>query len=118
MLFRLMTEKLRKYPGVLCVLVSSIMVLFLLLTVLLTVPARAADELELILSPTEGEIGGKVRIQGTGFEAGGYVYLYFSSDAASIGNFIDSKVTHYELLERNVETGDETSIFSGEFRTS
>ena len=115
-LFRLMMGKLRKYPGTLWLLASGSLVL--LLTALLAIPAQAADELALILSPAEGEIGGKVSIQGTGFEAGSYVYLYFSSDTASVGNPIDSRITHYELLERNVRSGEESSIFPGEFRTS
>jgi hypothetical protein len=112
----MMVAKLRKYPRTLCVLASSIMVL--LLTSLLAMPAQAADEPELILSPVECKIEEKVSIKGTYFEVGEYVYLYFSSDKASTGNSIDSKVTHYELLERNVQIGEESSIFPGEFRTA
>jgi hypothetical protein len=109
--------KLRKFLGTLWLLVSGSLVL-LLLAAFAVLPAQAADELMLILDPTEGEIGGKVSIHGTGFEAASYVYLYFSNDTASVGSLVTDRLSHYQLLERNVKSGEESSIFPGEFRTS
>jgi hypothetical protein len=110
-----MMAKLRKYPGTLYLLVAGSLVL--LLASALAMPVRAVDEFVLTLDPTEGEIGGKVSVRGTGFEVAGYYYLYFSSDEADIGDSIDTQVSHYQLLERNVESGGESSVFPGEFRT-
>ncbi|MBN1862367.1 MAG: hypothetical protein JW790_01835 [Dehalococcoidales bacterium] len=108
--------KLWKFSGTRWLLVSG--GLMLLLGALPAIPARAAAEVVLTLSSDEFEIGDDVSIKGTGFEAGSYVYLYLSSDAAATGSEIDGKVTHYQLLERNVRSGEESSASPGEFRTS
>ncbi len=105
-----------RHHRVFCVLVLGI-ILPLLLVSFLTVPAQAAVEIELILSPDEGKLGDKIDIEGRGFDEGSYVYLYFSSDKANAGDYIDDEITHYELLERNIRTSDETSLFPGEFDT-
>jgi hypothetical protein len=50
------------------------------------------------LSLEEGNPGDPVSIDGAGFVADTVVRAYFSSDAATIGSEIDSKVTSYEFL--------------------
>jgi len=95
MLFRLTGKRLGQYSGILGWLALGI-ILSLLLAVFPAVPARA--EAELFLDPTEGKVGDRVYVTGTEFEAEEYFYLYFSNDMASIGNYIEEKLTHYKLL--------------------
>jgi hypothetical protein len=109
-----MMAKLRKCPGRSLLVMSG---LVLLIMALAAVPARAASGAVLTLSHQEAKIGEEVSIDGLGFEAASYIYLYFSSDEAGIGSLIGTQVTHYKLLERNVKSGEESSIFPGEFRT-
>jgi hypothetical protein len=92
-------------------------VLSLLLVMVLAAAAQAADEASVSLDPTEGKLDDKVNVEGTGFEAGVYFYLYFSNDTTSIGNVLEESITHYKLLERNIKSNDETAPFPGEFYT-
>ena len=96
---------------------TTSVILSLMLSVFLTEPARAQDEGEIFLDPVEGKLGDKVGVTGTGFDAGTYLYLYFSVDKAEIGGNIDGTVTRYKLLERNIRTTDETEVLPGEFDT-
>ena len=114
MLFRLTGKRLGQYSGILGWLALGI-ILSLLLAVFPAVPARA--EAELFLDPTEGKVGDRVYVTGTEFEAEEYFYLYFSNDMASIGNYIEEKLTHYKLLERNIKPNEETDPLPGEFYT-
>ncbi|HEX9976131.1 MAG TPA: hypothetical protein VGA82_02675 [Dehalococcoidales bacterium] len=52
----------------------------------------------LILSPDEGKIGDRIGVDGAGFVSGQTVRVYFSSDSASVGDGIGSKVTAYETI--------------------
>ena len=112
----LMKERPRKYPKVFYLLASVIAVL-VPVVIFLTAPAQAAVEIELILSPEEGELGDEIDVEARGLEPGGYFFLYFSSDQTTSGDYIDKGVTHYKLLERNIRTSGETSLYPGEFHT-
>ena len=114
MLFRLTGERPGKYSRIFGWLIGGI-IMSLLLVVFPAVPARA--QAELFLDPTEGKVGDKVYVTGTDFEPGGYFYLYFSSDKASIGSYIEEKLTHHKLLERNIKPNEETDPLPGEFYT-
>ena len=88
-----------------------------MLVVFLTVTAQAQDEGDIILGPVEGRLDDKVEVSGAGFDAGTYLYLYFSADKADLNDAIDGKVTRYKLLERNIRTTEETDVLPGEFDT-
>jgi len=114
MRFRLTGERPGKYPRIFGWLAVGI-ILSLLLVVFLAIPAQAQGEL--FLDPTEGKVGDRVYVTGTDFEPGEYFYLYFSSDKASIDSYIEDKLTHYKLLERNIKPNEETAPLPGEFYT-
>ena len=103
MRLRSVVERAGKYCKIFCWLAAGV-ILSLLLAVFPTVPVQAQDEGEIILDPIEGKLGDKVKVSGTGFDASTYFYLYFSADKVNIGSSIDSKVTRYKLLERNIRT--------------
>ena len=88
-----------------------------MLVAFLTVTAQAQDEGDIILGPVEGRLDDKVEVSGAGFDAGTYLYLYFSADKADLNDAIDGKVTRYKLLERNIRTTEETDVLPGEFDT-
>jgi hypothetical protein len=115
-LCRLMKGKLSKYFGTLWLLVYGSLVL-LLLAEFVVLPVRAADEPEINLEPIEGKLSDKIEVTGSGFEAGAYFYMYFSSDAAVIGDSIGGQVSHYKLLERNIRSSEESDLLPGEFET-
>jgi hypothetical protein len=116
MLFRSVVVIFKKYSGLFYLLAASV-ILLLMTVVVLTVPAQAQDEGEISLDPVEGKLGDKIYVSGNGFDAGAYLYLYFSIDKANLGNSIDGTVTRYKLLERNVRTTEETDPLPGEFDT-
>ena len=115
MLFRSVVVSFAKY-GLFYRLAASV-ILFLMALVVLTVPAQAQDEGEISLDPVEGKLGDKIYVSGNGFDAGAYLYLYFSIDKVNLGSNIDGKVTRYKLLERNIRTTEETDPLPGEFDT-
>lgn len=98
-----------KYRRILHILVLS--TLIPLLATFLTIPAHAAGE-DIDLSPEEGEIGDRIDIEGSGFEANKICRLYFSSDKADDGDDIDTEVTAYESM------GIKWTNADGEFATT
>jgi len=62
------------------------------------VAAFTVIDIEIKMDPEEGKIGDWVKIDGDGFDASEQIPIYFSSDAANIGDYIDNKVTAYELV--------------------
>ncbi|MFC1987174.1 IPT/TIG domain-containing protein [Chloroflexota bacterium] len=50
------------------------------------------------LEPNKGEVGKSVKIDGFYFDANKEVRLYFSSDAADVGDNIDDEVSAYEYM--------------------
>jgi hypothetical protein len=117
MLFKSVLGRVKKYNRAFSWLAVSA-ILYLLAAVLLTVPVEAQDESEIFLDPVEGKLGDKVYVSGSGFNAGSYIYLYFSVDKATLGSSIDATVTHYKLLERHIRTTEATDPLPGEFDTS
>jgi len=98
-----------KYCRIFHILVLS--TLIPLLAIFLTFPAHAGSE-AIDLSPEEGEIGDKIDIEGSGFEADTTCRIYFSSDKADDGDDIDTEVTAYE------STGIKWTNADGEFTTT
>jgi hypothetical protein len=81
----------------------------------LTIPGTIVAKTEpLTLTPNEGKIGDKIHLAGIEFTPGELYSLYFSSDSAGIGGKIDSGVTHYQRLTRDVKA-EESSLSAGEF---
>jgi len=85
-----------KYYRIFYILVLSITLS--LMAVFPTSPVHAVGE-DIALSPNEGEIGDKIDIQGSDFEANSICDIYFSIDKADEDNKIDVEVTTYELLK-------------------
>jgi hypothetical protein len=63
--------------------ILALAVIFSLL--MLAIPATPVLAANVSLSPTSGVVGTTVTVTGTGFEGGTTVYIYFSSDSASLG---------------------------------
>jgi len=63
-------------------------ILSLLVVAIPTAPALAADE-SLKVSPTKGEIGDKITVTGSDYDYNDKVYIYFSSQEADKGDYID-----------------------------
>ncbi|MFC1943491.1 hypothetical protein ACFLWO_02795 [Chloroflexota bacterium] len=53
---------------------------------------------EIKLDPDEGKIGNWINIDGYGFDTNKIVDIYFSSNTADIGTYIDDTVTAYEVI--------------------
>jgi len=75
--------------------VALAVILSLLLLAITATPALAATA---TLSPTKGEVGEKIDVDGSGFTAGKTVYIYFSSQEADVGDDID-EVDAYEKVK-------------------
>ncbi len=79
---------------------SIVVILSLLAIAVPATPVQAAPTIA--LDPTEARIGDGVTVSGTDFPPSDianpdrHVDLYFSSDSAVVGNYIDSQVTTYE----------------------
>lgn len=67
--------------------------------------AQTGDE-AISLSPSSGEIGDDIDIDGRDFEEYDLVYFYFSSESAGIGEEIDKDVSHYERVDAADVDGD------------
>ena len=106
-----------KYIKIFRILCVAIFVSLLLATV----PAATAQAAASItLSPTEGKIGDRITVTGTGFNKSTaatdkYAAIYFSSDEASIVDDIGDEVTHYRLVKEGVWL-DEYGEFEITFR--
>ncbi len=83
-----------KLTKIVCILALS--VILTLLIPLFPTPARAAEYLYVV--PYEGEIGTWIEISGSFFEENDSVFIYFSSQKASLGDLIIEDVTAYEHL--------------------
>jgi len=111
-----MKKRPGKYP-IVFYLLASVAAVLVPVAVFLTAPAQAAAEIEIVLSPEEGKLGDKIDVKARGLEPGGYFFLYFSGDGATRGDYIDRSVTRYKLLEKNIRSSGETSLYPGEFHT-
>jgi len=89
----------------------TLAVIFALLIVAIPVtPVLAAESID--VSPTSGDIGDEVDIDGEDFEDGETVYFYFSSDSASVGDDI-TDLDAYELVD--YDEADSSGEVSGSF---
>jgi len=82
--------------------ICHILALSIILALLIpasTALANAAGA-SIILYPDEGEIGDRIEIEGSDFNANQLVFIYFSSDIAERGDYIDVEVTAYEQVAR------------------
>lgn len=75
--------------------VALAVILSLLLLAITATPALAATA---TLSPTKGDVGEKIDIDGSGFTPGKTVYIYFSSQEADVGDDID-ELDAYEKVK-------------------
>jgi len=74
-------------------------ILSLLVIAIPASPALAAESID--LSPSTGEVGDKIDIDGSGFKTDGTrVYIYFSSQEWDVGDEIDDDVTAYQLVKK------------------
>ena len=74
-------------------------ILSLLVIAIPASPALAAESID--LSPSTGEVGDKIDIDGSGFKTDGTrVYIYFSSQEWDVGDEIDDDVTVYQLVKK------------------
>ncbi len=74
---------------------------------MLTIPATSAlaDTEVIEVTPEKTEIGDYVTISGTGYTVGVVAYIYFSSQAAEVGEEIGVDVTSYEKVKTAVVQG-------------
>ena len=86
-----------RYSKICHILASSI-----ILVLLVPVSTALASEVGASITPypDEGEIGDQIEIEGSGFESNQLVFVYFSSDIAEKGDYIDDEVTAYEQVAR------------------
>jgi hypothetical protein len=89
-----MHQSFRRFP--LKLILLPVIVATLLLPVFNPGAALAAGRIT--LSVSEGKIGDTVLLSSTGLVAGVGVKAYFSSDAAVMGNEIDTRVTSYQVI--------------------
>lgn len=74
-------------------------ILSLLVIAIPASPALAAESID--LSPSTGEIGDKIDIDGSDFKTDGTrVYIYFSNQEWDVGDEIDDDVTVYSLVKK------------------
>ena len=97
-----------KYTRILRIL-SIVISLSLVMVAIPVTPAQA--ERTISLTPTEGNIGDTITLTGTGFTASTddsdkYVGIYFSSDEATSGNYIDNQVKIYKLVQEGAWVTD------------
>jgi len=84
-----------KYSKICHILVLSI--ILALLVPVSTALASAAGA-SIIPYPNEGKIGDRIEIEGSDFNPNQLVFIYFSSDIAQRGDYIDGEVTAYEQV--------------------
>jgi len=84
-----------KYNKIFRTLVLAI-VLSLLVMAIPATPALAAESLS--VSPSRGEIGDEIDVSGSGYDPGDRVYIYFSSEEADKGDYIDDDLDAYEKV--------------------
>ena len=66
------------------------------------------------VSPTSGTIGDNVEVEGSNFDTNSTIYIYFSSEIASVGDEIDTDVDSYEMVA-TAYTGDNETTFDVDF---
>jgi len=85
-------------------ILATAIILAMLIAVIPAAPVLAAENIS--VSPSSGEIGDHVSIDGTGFIDGEDVYFYFSSDSSgSDGDEIDT-LDAYEFVDSDTADGD------------
>jgi hypothetical protein len=78
-------------------ILTTAIILAMLIVVIPVTPALAVAHIA--VTPTSGTIGDYVEIDCSGFtESTVDLYFYFSSDSASVGDYIDEDVTAYERV--------------------
>ncbi|MFC1972440.1 IPT/TIG domain-containing protein [Chloroflexota bacterium] len=96
-------------------IVASLMALFLLMLMVTAAPVLAQDG-NISVSPSRGEVGDEIDISGDGFDPSDYVYLFFSSYEADEGDDMND-LDAYEYLGRD-RTGSLGSADEGVFEKS
>ncbi|MFC1971717.1 IPT/TIG domain-containing protein [Chloroflexota bacterium] len=96
-------------------IITSLMALFLLILAVTATPVLAQDG-NISVSPTRGEVGDEIEIRGHGFNTSDYVYLFFSSYEADEGDDMQD-LDAYEYLGRD-RTGYLGSSDEGAFEMS
>lgn len=66
----------------------------------------------IVLSPNRGRIGDWIGINGSSLKAGDTINIYFSSNKASVGQYIDQQVTIYQSL-RTISVAADGTLGSG-----
>jgi len=90
-------------------------ILSLLVVAIPATPALATEDLR--VTPEEGEIGDRIRVNGYDYDLGATIYIYFSSQEAEVGERIDHEVTAYKKV-KTAYAGRASDPEEGEFHTS
>ena len=81
----------------------------ILALLVMAIPATTVLAAEsLSVSPSQGEIGDEIDVSGSGYDPGDRVYIYFSSEEADEGDYIDDDLDAYEKVATTYagDTGD------------
>jgi len=101
-----------KGKGFLSILSAAIILAMLLVAIPANLCFAITDDEDIDVSPSSGEIGEEVDIDGDHFEENDWVYIYFSSDNASVGDYIDTDVdTYFVVLETETDDYGEFSDY-------
>ena len=94
-------------------ILSAAIILAMLLVAMPAIPGLAITGDESVsLDPNSGAIDDDIDIEGTDFEEDDTVYFYFSSESASVGEYIDTDVENYEVvLDTDSDSSGEISDF-------
>jgi len=101
-----------KYNRFLRTLAVAVILSLLMFAVPATPALAAVETLEVF--PTTGEVGDSVGVVGNDFQFPGTFFIYFSSQWAKAGDFIDEDVTAYEKV-RTVSTTEASGYFNTDF---
>lgn len=93
---------------------ALIVILSLLVIAIPATPALAALA---TLSPTKGEIGDDIDVTGSGYDPGDKVYIYFSSQEADTGDYIDDDLDVWEEV-KTTNAGASGDLDEGDIDTS
>ena len=87
------------------------LILALLMVAIPVTPVLAAEDIDVI--PSNGEIGGYVEVEGSGFDSDETIYIYFSSESRSVGYDIDNLDSYERVAVGYTDEGETT--FSTDF---
>ncbi|MFC1970472.1 IPT/TIG domain-containing protein [Chloroflexota bacterium] len=97
-------------------IVTSLMALFLFMLMVSATPVLAQDG-SISVSPSRGEVGDEIDIEGDGFDPGDRVYFFFSNCKAKDGKDISRECDAYEELGSDRASSSGTT-YEGEFEKS